>query len=123
MQDSPHENNKRFCHWNLHFFTSYSADMANFANFVSILIAKNALANIFFVIISLNLVLNCVAKERNFGGVEKEFQNGEDNIEIFANKFENSNQEDKFGQLKNRVVVVNGKTVVGGDGKTHYRNC
>ena len=97
--------------------------MANFANFVSILIAKNTLANIFFVIISLNLVLKCVAKERNFGGVEKEFQNGEDNIEIFAKKFENNNQEDKSGQLKNRVVVVNGKTVVEGNGKTHYRNC
>ena len=97
--------------------------MANFANFVSILIAKNALANIFFVIISLNLISNCVTKEQNFGGVEREFQNGKDNIEIFANKFENDNQENKFGQLKNRVVVVNGKTVVGGDGKTHYRNC
>ena len=97
--------------------------MANFADFVSILIAKVSLANIFFVIISLSFISNCVAREHNFGEVEKEFQNGKDDIEIFANKFENNNQEDKFGQLKNRVVVVNGKTVVGGDGKTHFRNC
>ena len=96
--------------------------MANLANFVSILIAKDALTNIFLVIISLNLISNCVAKEPHFGGVEKEFQNGKDDIEIFANKFENNNQEDKFGRLKNRVVVVNGKTVVGGEGKSHYRN-
>ena len=97
--------------------------MANFANFVSILIASNTFTNIFLVIFSLNLISNCAAKEQNFGGIETEFQNGKDNIEIFANKFENNNQEDKFGQLKNRVVVVNGKTVVGGDGKSHHRNC
>lgn len=91
--------------------------MANIANFVSVLIAKNVLKTIFFFTILLHLVLICIAKETNSKSLTKEFQNGEDDVEIFAN-FNAKEQENKFGQLKNRVVVVNGKTVVGGVGKT-----
>ena len=68
--------------------------------------------------ILLNLLLNCAGKEQNARDIDKEFQNGEDDIEIFVDSLKISNQKNKFGQLKNRVVVVNGKTVVGGEGKS-----
>ena len=59
--------------------------MANIANFVSVLIAKNVLNNVLFFTILLHLVLICVGKELNSQVVTKEFQNGEDDVEIFAN--------------------------------------
>ena len=91
--------------------------MANIANFVSILVAKNVLKSFVVFTILLNLLLNFVGAEQNARDIEQEFQNGEDDIEIFAAKLDTNNQKNKFGQLKNRVVVVNGKTVVGGEGK------
>ena len=94
--------------------------MANIASFVSILIAKNALKNFVVFTILLNLLLNFVGAEQNARDIEPEFQNGEDDIEIFAAKLGTNNQKNKFGQLKNRVVVVNGKTVVGGEGKSKH---
>ena len=94
--------------------------MANIANFVSILIAKNVLKNFVVFTILLNLLLNFVGAEQNARDIEQEFQNGEDDIEIFAAKLDTNYQKNKFGQLKNRVVVVNGKTVVGGEGKSKH---
>ena len=95
--------------------------MASIANFVSVLIAKNVLKNVLFFTIFFHLVLICVGKELHSKRLSKEFQNGEDDVEIFAN-INAKEQGNKFGQLKNRVVVVNGKTIVGGDGKTDRGN-
>ena len=91
--------------------------MANIANFVSILIAKNVLKNFVIFTILLNLLLNCAGAEHNARDIKKEFQNGEDDVEIFADNIDSNNQKNRFSHLKNRVVVVNGKTVVGGEGK------
>ena len=93
--------------------------MANIANFVSILIAKNVLKNFLGFTILLNLLLICAGVEQNAKGIIKEFQNGEDDIEIIAENLNANNQQNKLGQLKNRVVVVNGKTVVGGEGERY----
>ena len=95
--------------------------MASIANFVSVLIAKNVLKNVLFFTIFFHLVLICVGKELHLKRLSKEFQNREDDVEIFAD-IKAKEQKNKFGQLKNRVVVVNGKTIVGGDGKTDRGN-
>jgi len=91
--------------------------MANIANFVSILIAKNVVKNFVVFTILLSLLLNCAGAEQNSRDIELEFQNGEDDVEIFVDNLDINNQKNEYGQLKNRVVVVNGKTVVGGEEK------
>ena len=90
--------------------------MANIANFVSVLLA-NASRSILFYIFLISVthsISNCAGNEinRDFRSILKEFQNREDNIEIFAN-----NGRKTFGQLKNRVVISNGQTILGRNGK------
>ena len=96
--------------------------MANIANFVSVLLANASKSILFFIfltsVIILCIISNCAGDEtnRDFRRNLKEFQNREDNIEIFA-KNGRKTKERTFGQLKNRVVISNGQTILGRNGK------
>ena len=94
--------------------------MANIANFVSVLLANASKSILFFIcLISVsNLISNCAADKTNndIRRTLKEFQNGEDNIEIFADNGIKTSRK-TFGQLKNRVVISNGETILGRNGK------
>ena len=75
--------------------------MANIANFVSVLLANASKSILFFIcLISVtNLISNCAADESNHDirRALKEFQNREDNIEIFADNGIKTNGR-TFGQ-------------------------
>ena len=109
---------KRFCHWKYEFCTNVG--MANIANFVSVLLANASKSILFFIcLISVtNLISNCAADKTNndIRRTLKEFQNGKDNIEIFADNGIKTSRR-TFGQLKNRVVISNGETILGRTGK------
>ena len=94
--------------------------MANIANFVSVLLADASKSILFFIclISAINVISHCDGNEINqrFRSSLKEFQNREDNVEISAG-ISVRMDEKEFGQLKNRVVISDGETVVGGAGK------
>ena len=94
--------------------------MANIANFVSVLLANASKSILFFIFLTsvTHSISNCAGDEtnRDFRRTLKEFQNREDNIEIFANNGRKTNER-RFGQLKNRVVISNGQTILGRNGK------
>ena len=94
--------------------------MANVANFVSILLANSAKFMVLFLLCvhTINVPHHCAGSETNndFKKKIEEFQNGEDNVETFAKIFKKG-FEGKFGQLKSRVVISNGDTLVENNGK------
>ena len=94
--------------------------MANIAKFVSVLIAQTLKIILFYTfLISVIGVLNDCAGIEIINGhknIAKEFQNGEEIVESFANQFVKG-QQNRFGRLKSRVVVSNGETLVAKAGK------
>ena len=94
--------------------------MANIAKFVSVLIAQTLKIILFytFLIGLIGLSNDCAGIEiiNSQKNIAKEFQNGEEIVESFANQFVQG-QQNRFGRLKSRVVVSNGETVVAKAGK------
>ena len=94
--------------------------MANIAKFVSVLIAQTLKIILFytFLIGLIGLSNDCTGIEiiNSQKNIAKEFQNGEEIVESFANQFVQG-QQNRFGRLKSRVVVSNGETVVANAGK------
>ena len=94
--------------------------MANIAKFVSVLIAQTLKIILFY-----TFLIGLIGVSNDCDGIEiinsqkniaKEFQNGEEIVESFANQFAQG-QQNRFGRLKSRVVVSNGETVVAKAGK------
>ena len=89
--------------------------MANIANFVSVWIANASRFIILFTVYLsvINVISRCAAEKTsgNIRSALKEYQNGEENVEIFADNFK-TGKENEFERLKSRVVVSNGKTIL-----------
>ena len=93
--------------------------MAAVAHFVSILLANIAKSMVLFLLCTnvINLPLHSVAgikTSRGFKSQIEEFQNGEDNVEVFAQNYKREN-ENEFGQLRARVVISNGERLTESD--------
>ena len=94
--------------------------MANIAKFVSVLIAQTLKIILFY-----TFIIGLIGVSNDCAGIEiintqkniaKEFQNGEEIVESFANQFVEG-QQNRFGRLKSRVVVSNGETILAKAGK------
>ena len=98
--------------------------MAAVAHFVSILLANIAKSMVLFLLCTnvIILPLHSVAGikiPRDFKSKLEEFQNGEDNVEVFAQNFENENKNE-FGQLKSLVARSSEESLTESDnGKIH----
>ena len=94
--------------------------MAAVAHFVSILLANIAKSMVLFLLCTnvINLPLQSAAGNeifRDFKTKIEEFRNGEDNdYEVFAQNFKREN-DNKFGQLRSRVVISNKDSLIKSD--------